>query len=123
MLAVFEGHMLELFKFVTVVGDLVEVGRGAGESLKDLAGKSSHDGPVGTVEFGPAFFKDDDPDLPSCGWFGKQRVPLLVDWDVVINNNFLQHSLVQYSNHIDPMFADLQLREEVLDAGVLFCQG
>lgn len=75
--------------------------------MKDFIGEPSNDGPIGAMEFGPALFKDHDPDLITPCGFGKEGLSLGCNRHIVINHHFPQHPLIQNPGHIDPILTDL----------------
>lgn len=89
--------------------------------MEHLIRETSNDAFEGSIELGPAFFKYHHPYLGISSWPSKENFAVLVDWEIVINDNFLILSSKQDSCHVDPALADLEGREEVLDPESLLC--
>ena len=70
----------------------------------------------------PCFFKNHHPNLPPACRFGKHRSIVRGDWDIIINYNFLKDSLIQYSDHVDAIWAHLQARKQIFNSKIVFCQ-
>ena len=75
------------------------------------------------MHLGPTFLQDHHPYLPTCCWFGKERFSLLVDWDVVIYNHLLEHSVVKDAGHVDAVAIERQRGKNVLYSVVVLGQG
>jgi hypothetical protein len=63
------------------------------------------------MELGPTFFKDHYPNLVSGSRFSKQRLPLGIDRDIVINNNLNYFALIQNPGHINSVLINFQVCE------------
>ena len=83
--------------------------------------RSTIDCVVGAVKFGPAFFKDHDPNFRLSGWLGPKKVAPAIARKVVIDDNFSIDSFEKDSCHVDAVGVDCQTSKNLLDSIRPFC--
>jgi hypothetical protein len=69
---------------------------------------------VASVEFGSCLLDQHHPDCP-VGRLSEQRLAIVVNWHVVINDYFLDFSFEPQQQSVDPLLGILLLSEDALD--------